>query len=113
DALAESEVKFRSVVESAQDGIITVDAAGRLVAMNHGSEVLFGYRSEELLGKPITRLIPRPLRAAAMFTLKCLAKGGDQEHLKRPIESCGLRRDGSEFPLEFTLATWRTRSGVM
>lgn len=112
ELLQESELKFRSVVESAQDGIVTVDARGRMVAVNRGIEELFGYRREELLGKSVTRLIPRPLRAAALFTLKSLAEGGEQQHLKRPIQSVGLHRDGSEFSLEFTLATWRTRAGI-
>ena len=112
DALEESELKFRSVVESAQDGIITIDSKGRLVSLNHGAEVMFGYKREELLGKSITRLIPRSLRAAATLTLDCLANGGEQQLLKRSIESCGLHRNGTEFSLELTLATWRTRGGV-
>lgn len=112
DAREESELKFRSVVESAQDGIVTIDSRGRLVSLNPGAETLFGYRRDELLGRPVTRLIPRGLRAAAEMTLACLANGGEQHLLKRPIESCGLHRNGTEFPLELTLATWRTRSGV-
>jgi PAS domain S-box-containing protein len=112
ELLQESELKFRSVVESAQDAIITVNSRGRLVAVNRGTEVLFGYRRSELIGRSVTRLIPRPLRAAALYTLECLAKGGERQHLKRPIQSVGLHRDGSEFSLEFTLAKWRTRSGV-
>lgn len=112
ESLAESELKFRSVVETAQDGIITVNARGKVVAMNHGAEVLFGYRRDEVLGKTVTRLIPRPLREAALFTLHCLAEGAEQQHLKRPIQSVGLHRDGSEFSLEFTVATWKTRAGV-
>jgi PAS domain S-box-containing protein len=112
ELLQESELKFRSVVESAQDGIITVDARGRLVAVNHGAEQLFGYRREELLGKSVTRLIPRPLRAAALFTLQCLAEGAEQQHLQRPIQSVGLHRDGREFSIEFTLASWKTRAGT-
>ena len=111
ELLQESELKFRSVVESAQDGIITVDARGRMAAVNQGAEVLFGYSRQELLGKSITRLIPRPLRAAALYTLRCLANGGEQRHLKRPIQSVGLHRDGTEISLEFTLASWKTRSG--
>ena len=108
-SLVESEEKFRSVVESAQDAIITVDSAGRVVAVNHGAEALFGYDRELLIGKSVTRLIPRPLREAALFTLKCLGEGGAQQLLKRPVESCGLHRDGTEFSIELSLASWRTR----
>jgi PAS domain S-box-containing protein len=112
ELLQESELKFRSVVESAQDAIITVDSRGRLVAVNRGTELLFGHRRTSLIGRSVTRLIPRPLRAAALYTLKCMAEGGEQHHLKRPIQSVGLHRNGQEISLEFTLAKWRTRSGV-
>lgn len=112
ESLAESELKFRSVVESAQDGIITIDERGRLVAMNRSAEVMFGYRREELIGKPVQRLIPKSMRAAAELTLRCLAAGDEQQLLERPLESVGLRRDGAEFSLELTLATWRTRAGL-
>lgn len=113
ELLEESELRFRSVVETAQDGIVTVDARGRIMAMNHGAEVLFGYSREELQGKSMTRLIPKPLRAAALFALKSVAAGGEQQQLKRPIQSVGLNRDRVEFSLEFTLAAWQARSGAM
>lgn len=113
ELLEESELRFRSVVETAQDGIVTVDARGRIMAVNHGAEVLFGYRREDLQGKSITRLIPKPLRAAALFALKSVAAGGEQQQLKRPIQSVGLHRGRTEFSLEFTLATWQARSGAM
>ncbi len=112
DSLEESELKFRSVVETAQDGIITVDERGRLVAMNKSAEQMFGYQRAELLGKTITKLIPRPLRAAAELTLKCMATGAEQQWFERPVESVGLRRDKTEFSVELTLATWRTRGGM-
>ncbi|MEO5959341.1 MAG: PAS domain S-box protein [Opitutaceae bacterium] len=112
DALQESELKFRSVVESAQDGIITVDRKGRLVSLNHAAETMFGYRRGQLLGKPVTRLVPKAMRSAAHLTLRCLLAGDEQQLLKRPIESRGLHREGTEFSLELTLAMWRTRAGM-
>jgi PAS domain S-box-containing protein len=112
ELLQESEEKFRSVVESAQDAIVTVNSAGKLVAVNRATEQLFGYRGTELVGRSMTRLIPRPMRAAALRTLRSMAKGGGRQQFKRPIQALGLHRDGSEFSLEFTLAKWRTRSGV-
>jgi PAS domain S-box-containing protein len=112
DALQESELKFRSVVESAQDGIITVDRKGRLVSINHAAEAMFGYRRAQLLDKPVTRLVPKTMRAAATLTLQCLLAGEGQELLKKPLESCGLHRDGTEFSIELTLGMWRTRAGM-
>jgi PAS domain S-box-containing protein len=111
-SLEESELKFRSVVESAQDGIVTIDERGRLVALNRSAETMFGWQREEVIGKSFTRLVPRPLRAAAVFMLKCVAGGAEQQWFERPVESVGLRRDGSEFSIELTLASWRTRQGM-
>ena len=112
EALQESELKFRSVVETAQDGIVTVDERGKIVALNRGAQALFGWKPEELIGRPVTRIIPKPLRAAAELTLKCIAAGAEQQWFERPIESVGLRRDGTEMPIELTLSTWRTRAGM-
>ncbi len=111
-ALAESELKFRSVIETAQDGIVTVDERGRVVALNRSAEEMFGYKREELIGRSVKRLIPRSLRDAAELALKCAARGGERRWLDRPLESVGLRRDGLEFSIEVTLATWRTRAGL-
>ncbi len=112
EQLQESELKFRSVIESAQDGILTVDRRGRIVAVNHGAEVLFGYRRRGLVGHLVTRLIPKPQRTAALAALQRLARGGEPQLLERPIQAAGRHRDGRELALEFTLSTWRTRAGV-
>lgn len=112
EELQDSEQKFRSVVESAQDGIITIDRNGRIVAVNRSAEALFGYKAGELLGKPVSRLIPKPLRADAQLKLTCLTAGTEELRLKRPIESCGLHHNGTEIPIELALASWRTRGGM-
>jgi PAS domain S-box-containing protein len=108
----ESELKFRSVVESARDGIVTIDSAGRVVALNHGAEIMFGYPRGELLNKMFTRLAPGRFRPVMRFQLRRLVGGNGTQLLARPLESCGLHRDGTEFPVELSLATWRTRDGA-
>ena len=112
ELLQESELKFRSVVESAQDGILTVDQRGRLVAVNPRAEQLFGYRRSEMIGKSFTCLISRSRRKAARALFHDLVARSGQEWLKRPLEAAGRHRDGSELALEITLAAWRTRAGL-
>lgn len=107
----ESELKFRSVVESARDGIVTVDSSGRVVAMNKGAETMFQSGRAQLLGKVFTRLLPLSRRAGAALVLR-KAVGGRGRVLERPLETRAVRRDGSEFPIELSVATWRTRDGV-
>jgi len=112
EGLQESEQKFRSVVESARDGIITADHAGRIVFLNHGAEAIFGYGREELLGKPLTCLLPPRYRRGYREKMRHLAAGNGVEPSAPTVEIDGLRRHGEEFPLELSLAVWRTRAGV-
>ncbi len=112
DSAEMSELKFRSVVESARDGIVTIDSAGRIVALNRGAETMFGAERAELLGKGFTRLLPLRRRALARYQLRRLASGHGTRLLRRPLETCGIHRDGTEFPVELAVATWRTPDGV-
>lgn len=112
EAAEDSELKFRSVVESARDGIVTIDSLGRVVALNHGAEMMFGYNRAELLGKVFTRLIPLRRRAATRYQLRRVVGGSAVQLLKRPFETCTMHRDGSVFPVEVCVATWRTREGT-
>jgi PAS domain S-box-containing protein len=112
EAAEDSELKFRSVVESARDGIVTINATGRIVALNQGAEAMFGYKRAELLGKVFTRLLPARRRAATRYQLRRLAAGTGRNLLERPFETCALHRDATEFPVELCVATWRTREGT-
>jgi PAS domain S-box-containing protein len=108
----DSELKFRSVVESARDGIVTIDSAGRIVALNHGAEVMFGYQRQELLGKVFTRLFPVRRRAATRYQLRRVVAGSATQLLLRPFETHAMHRAGDDFPVELCVATWRTREGT-
>ncbi|PTX90738.1 PAS domain S-box protein [Opitutus sp. ER46] len=108
----ESEAKFRSVVESARDGIVTIAPNGRIEAVNRGAEAMFGYERGELLRKVFTRLLPATQRMLARQQLQRLATGRARRLLERTIELCGRHRDGTEFPVELSVAAWRTRDGA-
>jgi PAS domain S-box-containing protein len=112
EAAEHSERKFRSVVESAPDAIITIDEGGRIVTANRGAEMMFGYAAGELMGRMFTRLVPTRRRAATRYQLRRLVTGSGTQLLRRPVETCGLHRDGTDFPIELCVATWRTREGA-
>ncbi|HVU33643.1 MAG TPA: PAS domain S-box protein [Opitutaceae bacterium] len=112
EAAEDSELKFRSVVESARDGIVTIDAAGHIVALNHGAEAMFGYRRAELIGRTFTRLLPSRWRVSARYRLRRLVAGSGEGLLRHSLEARVRHRDGTEFPVELCLATWRTRERV-
>lgn len=108
----DSELKFRSVVESARDAIITVDAGGRIVSVNRGAETMFGSARKELVGKSFTRLLIPGRRAVARHQLRRLNLGNCRFVLARTLETLALHRDGTEFPVELSVASWRTRDGA-
>ena len=104
DKLRDSENKFRSVSESAVDGIITTDTEGRIVIINHSTEKIFGYFEGELKGKLVDMLMPERLRENFRTRLKNLYSEDNIE--KTPYESMGLRKDGTEFTFEISQSVW-------
>jgi PAS domain S-box-containing protein len=108
-----TEKLFRQVVESAPNAIVMVDAQGRIVLVNVRTEKYFGYRRDELLGKPVEMLIPERLRDRHPDYVR----GFKGEHLARPMglgrDLFGLRKDGSEFPVEIGLSPVDTGEGLL
>jgi PAS domain S-box-containing protein len=112
EALRESEERFRSVVESATDAIVLADHRGNIISWNRTAQRLFGYQAEEVLGKPLTMLIPARYREAHQRGLERVRSTGNGCLIGKTIELQGLRKDGAEFPLELSLGTWKTQEGT-
>jgi len=110
--LLEAELKFHSVVQSANEGIIAADHRGRIISWNQGAEKMFGYAEADVLGEPFVRILPERLRGEHEGEFKKFLTSGEWEALGRTMELEGLRSDGGEFPMELSLATWRTEKGI-
>jgi PAS domain S-box-containing protein len=95
------EVKFGALLESFPEAVILVDSEGRIVLASKPAEKLFGYSQGELSGKAVEMLLPSRLRGADAFKK---SPGG--------IELCGLRKDHSEFPVEFAHQLLRSEEGA-
>jgi len=108
----ESERKFRAVVQTASDAIITIDSSGNIVSWNEGAEKIFGYTSGEAVGRQVTMIVPENYRDRHLERLRGLASGEKPSELGKALELNGLRKDGAEFPVELSLASWATREGV-
>ena len=104
-----SESRLRAMVEAALDAVISMDHRGHVIGWNSAAEAIFGYRLDEVAGREMADLIvPPTLRDAHR---RGLARYRDTEQpvvLDRRLELTGMRRDGSEFPVELTI----TRIGV-
>ncbi|MGC2467088.1 MAG: PAS domain S-box protein [Candidatus Acidiferrum sp.] len=95
-----SEEQYRTVVETATDAVISIDEASQILFVNPATTKVFGYDRSELIGRPLTTLIPDSLRKLheAGFR-RYLATG--QRHLNwQGAELTGLRKNGQEFPVE-------------
>ena len=110
DALRESENRFRSVAESATDAIVAADQNGDIISWNRGAEVMFGHIEDEVVGKPLSILMPERFRPMHDAGIKRVAEGGmaASRLIGQTVEVVGLRKDGREFPLELSLAMWET-----
>ena len=108
EVVRESELKYRSVTQSANDAIISADGRGVILSWNKGAKAIFGYAEEEVSGKPMTLLLSERDREAHLEGLKQVQATGDWGTVGATVELHGLRKDGSEFPLELSLATWKT-----
>ncbi len=106
EALRQSEERFRSVAQSANDAIIAIDAEGRVISWNQAAGRIFGYTAEEMLNRPLNDIVPQRHRKNHEAGLDRL-HGKDQPRLLgKTTELHGVRKDGGEFPLELSLGSW-------
>src|SRR3990172_5677305 len=110
-ALKESELRFRSVVQSANDAIILIDGTGNIVSWNTGAQAIFGYLEEEVLGMSIMHIMPARFRKDHMEKIEYASLMCKPGINGKRVESYGLRKGGIEFPIDISMATWRTQEG--
>lgn len=109
--IKETELKFRSVTQSANDAIVSADSRGKINFWNDGAERAFGYSEEEVLGKPLTVLMPERFREDHVIGIERVGRTGQSKLVGETIELSGLRKDGTEFPLELSIGMWTTIKG--
>jgi PAS domain S-box-containing protein len=104
-----SESRLRAMLEAALDAVVTMDARGRVTGWNHAAEAIFGYSAADATGREMAELIvPPPLRDNHRRGLARYLETESPVVLDRRLELTGMRRDGSEFPVELTI----TRIGL-
>jgi len=106
-ALRDSEQRLRAILETAVEGIITIDERGTIESVNPAAEKLFGYRASEALGQNISLLMPSPYREQHDRYLSHYRDTGERKIIGIGREVSGQRKDGSVFPLELAVSEVR------
>ena len=110
--LLESEQRYRAVVDTALDAIITINQEKDIIGWNKASAKCFGYESVEVIGKPFDVLFPESVKGKLIPNVDDRLSGGEVQVVDRSLETTGLRKDGSEFPLEFSMAAWNVNKHI-
>ncbi len=101
----ESERRLHRIVESAMDGIITIDEQGRIVMFNAAAERIFGVPASEAVGGPLERFIPDSHRASHASFIREFGKTGVSNRTMGNLGALrGKRADGTEFPMEASIS---------
>ncbi len=108
-----SESRFHEVVENASDGIVMMGKDGLVSYFNGSAEKMFGYPRDEVLGQPVTMLMPEALRSAHEGGLARYLATGTSAMLGTVRQIEGLRKDGAVFPIECTISVLRTDGEVV
>jgi diguanylate cyclase (GGDEF)-like protein/PAS domain S-box-containing protein len=103
DELKKSEARYRTVLDAAFDAIVTITPDGIIRRFNRGAELIFGYRAEEVIGQPVTLLMPERYRELCVAGLHRYLQTGEAHVVGGTTDLVGLRNDGSEFPIEMSL----------
>jgi two-component system, cell cycle sensor histidine kinase and response regulator CckA len=110
---AVSDAVYRTLVESAPDGIVIVGQEGRIVVVNSQTEKLFGYDRAELINKPIEILIPERFRGRHRGHRAGFMSSPTLRPMGAGLELHGVRKDGSEFPVEISLSSVQSPGGQL
>ena len=104
--LSTAEARIRAVLETAVEGIITIDGSGIIESANPAAEALFGYEEQEIIGQNINVLMPSPYREKHDGYLRSYHATGVAKIIGTIRELTGLRKGGKTFPLELAVSEW-------
>jgi PAS domain S-box-containing protein len=107
------EERFRRVVEAAPNAIVMINRAGEIAMVNAQAEGVFGYSRAELLGQPVDMLVPQRFRGHHPGLRKAFFADPRARPMGAGRDLYGLRKDGSEFPVEIGLNPIETEEGTM
>ncbi len=107
-----SEERFRTMVESAPNGLLLVDVNGKIQMASAYVESLFGFEPNELVGESVDRLVPLRFRGHHSVSRREFVKRPANRMMGEGRDLWGLRKNGSEFPIEIGLSPLKGHSGM-
>lgn len=105
--VSDLDARLAAFLETAVDGIVTIDEAGSIETFNPAAERMFGYDASEVLGRNVKVLMPPPYHDEHDGYLRRFAQSGERHIIGVGREVLGLRKDGSVFPLNLSVAEMR------
>ena len=107
-----SERRFLSVIESANDAIILSDSSGTIISWNKGAETIFGYEKEEIVGKKLKTIIPKRCLQFHEKEMDLYLSTDETSVIGKTVELEAEKKDGSEIPIELSLAAWKEEDSI-
>jgi len=112
EALKESEERYRSLMQTASDAIISFDSQGKIVFWNKAAEGIFGYSTDEVINKPFTIIVPKIFWKEDINWIRDAVSTGKVRSHGKIVEGTMVRKDGSEFPSETSRAIMKKMEGI-
>jgi len=113
EALKRSEEKYRELINTSNDGIVSTDSQMRFIVWNRGAEKIFGYKEKEMLGQSIMKIIPEKHGKAMTKGFSHISKTGSGKFANQILELVGLRKDGTEVPIELSMSSRKTGEALI
>ncbi|MGH9326753.1 MAG: MASE1 domain-containing protein [Terriglobia bacterium] len=111
--LRRAEQKFRALLASAPDAMVVINRQGEIVFADTMMEKVFGYAPAELLGKPVEVLVPKRFRSRHISHRTDFCGEARVRRMGEGLELYGLRKDGSEFPVEISMSPMESEEGLL
>jgi PAS domain S-box-containing protein len=111
--LEQMEARYRGLLEAAPDGMVVVNQGAEIVLLNAQAEKQFGYSRDELLGQKVTSIIPQGFAERLIADGTRTAAEALAQQIGTGIELIGLRKDGTEFPIEIMLSPLESPEGIL
>jgi two-component system sensor kinase FixL len=104
EELRDRETRLNAVLETAVDGIVTIDEQGVIESVNPATERMFGYEAAELTGAKVQMLMPEPYRSSHDDYVATYLQTGEARIIGAGREAEALRKDGSVFPIDLSIS---------